>query len=259
VIYLKKNFGTKEAIKRWDMHAKRITSAYSDKGDIHREVFLNPTLLKLMDRVQDKRVLDAGCGEGYLSRILAKLGASVIAVDFSKKMLELAQERTPQELNINYEHGNCEDLRFLEGNSFDLIVSNMVIQDLAEYEKAIKEMYRLLVYGGYFIFSILHPCFITPDSGWVKSADGEKLYWKVDNYFYEGAYEQIFPQDHKDKLLYFHRTLTSYVNVILDAGFRISAMVEPKPSNEMIEKYPSFKEDFRSSDFLVFKLIKEKF
>lgn len=76
------------------------------------------------------------------------------------------------------------------------------------------------------------------------------------NYFYEGAYDQIFPLDQKDKLLYFHRTLTSYVNTIVKTGFRIEALVEPKPSDEMIKKYPSFIEDFRCSDFLVFKLIK---
>ncbi|WP_202081185.1 class I SAM-dependent methyltransferase [Caldalkalibacillus salinus] len=253
---MNKNFKTQEAIRRWDMHAETFASGYSEVGDIHREVFLNPTLLDLLDSVHGKRVLDAGCGEGYLSRMLSKLGASVLGIDYSNKMLEIAKDRTPKSLDIRYEHGNLEDLSFLEDQSFDLIVSNMVIQDLSEYDRAINEMYRLLVDGGWFIFSILHPCFITPGSGWVKSEDGEKLYWKVDNYFYEGAYEQAIPLDQDEKLVYFHRTLTSYVDTVIRAGFRIEQLVEPKPSSEILEKYPSFTEDFRCSDFLVFKLAK---
>lgn len=50
-------------------------------------------------------------------------------------MLEIAKKSTSNDLGIQYRHGNCENLFFLEDNSFDIIVSNMVIQDLANYEK----------------------------------------------------------------------------------------------------------------------------
>ncbi|MGB5945492.1 class I SAM-dependent methyltransferase, partial [Paenisporosarcina sp.] len=159
---MKNTLGTEDAIKRWDQNAEIITANYSENGDLHREVLLNPSLFSLVGDVNQKNILDAGCGEGYLSRIFAKSGASVVAVDYSKNMLELARNKTPKELNIKYQHGNCEELNFLEDESFDVIVSNMVIQDLENYKEAIKEMYRLLVKGGSFVFSILHPCFVTP-------------------------------------------------------------------------------------------------
>lgn len=69
------SFDSKEAIRRWDKNAVKYASTYGEKGDLHREIFLNPTILDLIGSVKDKRVLDAGCGEGYLSRMLAKLGA----------------------------------------------------------------------------------------------------------------------------------------------------------------------------------------
>lgn len=245
-----------EAIRRWNENAARFVSTYSENGDIHREVLLNPTILDLLGAIQGKRVLDAGCGEGYLSRMLAKLGAHVVGVDYSENMIKMAHERTSEDLGIRFVHGNCEELSSFQDGTFDLIVSNMVIQDLPNYDMAISEMYRLLTENGVFIFSILHPCFITPGSGWVRSENGDKLYWKVDHYFNEGVYEQALPVDNNDKILFFHRTLTSYFHTIRNAGFQIETMIEPKPSEEMLEKYPSFEEDLRCSDFIVFKLRK---
>lgn len=248
-----RNMGTEEAIKRWDQFADAYSVTHAEQGDRHKEIFLNPTLFSLMGTVKDQKVLDAGCGEGYLSRLLANLGAHVTAVDYSKRMLEIAKERTTSE-QIDYKYGNCEDLSFLEDQSFDLIVSNMVIQDLADYEKVFLEMNRLLVNGGNFIFSITHPCFITPNSGWEKDQNGEKLHWNVDQYFYEGPYEQRIGG--AERILLFHRTLTSYVNTAIQSGFRIEGLIEPKPSPEMLKKYPTFEEDFRCADFIVFKLKK---
>ena len=54
-------------------------------GDIHRVVLLNPTIFSLLGEVDGNHLLDAGCGEGYLSRLLVKKGARVTAVDFSQK------------------------------------------------------------------------------------------------------------------------------------------------------------------------------
>lgn len=249
-----KNIGTEESIKRWDRFADAYSATHGERGDLHKEVFLNPTLFSLMGPVKDKRVLDAGCGEGYLSRLLAKSKAMVTAVDYSPRMIEIAKARTPNDLLIDYQQGNCEDLHFLQEKSFDLIVSNMVIQDLANYEQAFQEMYRLLVDGGCFVFSILHPCFVTPNSGWERTKDGEKLHWNVDQYFYEGAYEQRLGDE--ERMILFHRTLTSYINSLMKAGFQLESVVEPKPSKEMLTKYPSFEEDFRCADFIVFKLKK---
>lgn len=243
---------TEEAIRRWNMHAGKFTAKYTEEGDRSREVLLNPALQACMGPLGGKKVLDAGCGEGYLSRKMVKAGASVEAVDYSTEMLKLARERTPSALGITYHHGNLEKLEMFGDQSFDLIVSNMVIQDLAHYEQAIAEMQRLLVPGGRFIFSILHPCFQTPQSGWVKDETGKKLYWKVDQYFNEGPLEQDMPYDQEEKFLYFHRTLSSYVQTIIEAGLLLEGMIEPKPSAEMLEKYPHFHEDLNVSNFLIF-------
>lgn len=245
-----------EVIRRWDTHAEELTARFTPLGDPSREVLINPVLFRFLGSVNHKRILDAGCGERYLSRILTERGAHVVAVDYSRKMLEIAQKRTPESYPIEYYHGNCENLDFLESEAFDIIVSNMVLQDLPDYEKALNEMNRLLVENGVLILSIIHPCFGTPESKWIKNDEGEKLYWKVDRYFDEVPYEQRFPLGAKDGVLLFHRTLTSYFRAIKSTGFLIEELTEPSPSQEMIEKYPAFKDDWRMCHFLIFKLKK---
>lgn len=150
----KETIDTKEAVRRWDLFADAYSANHGEQGDIHKEVFLNPSLFSLMGSLGGKKVLDAGCGEGYLSRLIAKSGAFVTAVDYSKRMIKIAKERAPDDLKIEYKDGNCEDLHFFQDTQFDLVVSNMVIQDLANYKEALKENYRLLKDGGSFIFSI---------------------------------------------------------------------------------------------------------
>ncbi|SDC66108.1 class I SAM-dependent methyltransferase [Shouchella lonarensis] len=247
-----KNAGTEESIRRWNDFAKSYAADQTEQGDLSRRWLLNPAILSLIGDIKGKRVLDAGCGEGYLSRMLDNRGAKVTAVDYSTSMLDIAKKRTTKVDAITFQQGNCEDLSFLQSKSFDCIVSNMVIQDLANYEQAFQEMHRLLVAGGTFVFSILHPCFVTPEYGWERGEDGEPSHWKVDKYFYEGAYEQDFGD--KENMLFFHRTLTSYVNTLTKTGFVLEELVEPQPSKEILEAHPEAALKLRRPDFIVFKL-----
>lgn len=247
-------YDSAEAIRRWDLHARHIVK-YMDpqEGDPHRIVLLNPALFQLLPEVDGKRVLDAGCGEGYLSRKLARLGARVTGVDYSGEMLAIAGERTDPALGIRYLHGNCEHLDFLDAGSFDVVVSNMVLMDMADHRAALEGFHRLLVAGGILVFSVSHPCFTTPDHGWVKDENGVKLHWKVDRYFEEGANEQPVPQEAEEGLILFHRTLSNYIRTLLHASFALLDVIEPKPAEEMIQEYPRFRDDSRMCDFIVFK------
>jgi len=77
----------------------------------------------------------------------------------------------------------------------------------------------------------------------------------VDRYFFEGAFEQAWPSNAGEGLLLFHRTLSTYLNALLNVGFELLDVVEPKPSEEMLSRYPEFRNDLRMSHF-VFKAIK---
>ena len=251
-------YDSTEAIRRWNTHARALTENFTEEGDKHRIVLLNPVLLQLLGNVKGKKILDAGCGEGYLSRLLAKQGAFVTGIDFSEEMLAIAQERTNPALGIRYVHDNCEKMDYFDIESFDIIVSNMVLQDLSDHKAALQSMRRVLVDRGLLIFSIPHPCFSTPNCGWVRGNKGKKLYWKVDRYFEECAFEQDWPPNTDEGLLLFHRTLSTYLTTLLNVGFELLDVVEPKPSEEMLSRYPEFVDDLRMSHFIVFKTIRAR-
>lgn len=247
---------------QWDANAAEWARQVRARMDLYREHVNNPCMIEMLGDIKGLRVLDAGCGEGTSSRLLAGLGAEVVGVDFSKEMLRLAieeEERRPR--GIEYHWGNLCDLSFLDDETFDVIASFMTIMDVACIEKTFEEFHRVLKSGCRFLFSILHPCFATiPVAGWVFDkpddlSDSNRLYYKVDKYWMESAREmnwQVVGGDRElpGRNVDFHRTLSSYVNALNDAGFVVSRMQEPRPQEILIQIDPKFKKNLRIPYFL---------
>ena len=137
-------FDQNEGTKRWDNNAEPWHRFFGEK-DLNRCDLLDPIILEVLGDIKGKHILDAGCGDGYLSRKLAKLGARVAGVEISQKMLNFAileQKKSP--LPIDYYQSDCSSMPFLADSSFDVVVTNNVIQDVADYKGAFQEFSRLL-------------------------------------------------------------------------------------------------------------------
>ena len=114
------------------------------------------TLRELLPDFKDKRVLDLGCGYGWHCIYAMEHGASsVVGVDISHKMLEVAKEKThfPQ---VEYKCCAIEDVEFPE-ESFDVILSSLAFHYVADYEILVKKIYRILKSGGKLVFTVEHP------------------------------------------------------------------------------------------------------
>jgi len=241
-----------EVKKRWDDFAEDMGRAYTTEGDLNRIYLLNPAILQLVGELKEKNVLDAGCGEGYLSRKMLALGAKVTAFDHSPRMVEVAKQKS-KGLNIPIFQGDFQELSMIKDNEFDIVVSNMVIHDVPDHNLAIREAYRVLKPGGIFVFSILHPCFDTPESGWVKDSNGNKMYWKVSKYFAQGVVRQ---ETSNGSILMFHRTLSNYFKTLRQYGFVIDDMIEPEPTDEAIEAHNDYMSFKNICHFIVIKAMK---
>lgn len=101
--------------------------------------------------VAGKRVLDAGCGIGYGSQMLASVAASVVAVDYCPDAVLYARENHPAS-NLRHVAGDVTRLGFRD-HSFDVVVSLEVFEHILEYRAYLDEVRRLLVPGGMFVMS----------------------------------------------------------------------------------------------------------
>ncbi|MFQ6078163.1 MAG: class I SAM-dependent methyltransferase [Thermodesulfobacteriota bacterium] len=245
----------------WNRNAKGWAQVM-DKGNVYRQLTV-PAFLELVGDVTGLRILDAGCGEGNLTRMLAQRGAKVIGVDISEEMIRIARQKEAESpLGIEYVVGDLSCLSSLSLGTFDVVVCFFVLMDLPNHVKVIREIHRVLKPKGRFLIAILHPCFNPPVHGWER-CDDEFLFYKVDRYFYRVKIKEPFvltTTEGKRQLdyprIYFHRPLEDYIHALLGCGFRISKFVEPTPTPEIITSDPQWEKCGRIPYFLIMEAIR---
>jgi len=203
-------------------------------------------LLEFAGDLRGKQVLDAGCGEGHNTRILARRGAHLTGVDISERMigLALAEERRAP-LGIQYVRTSYTDLGVFPPGRFDAVISFMALMDGPRFDLAMRESFRVLRPGGLLVFSITHPCFITKGGRWLRNEDGVKVKWMISEYFNPAGWVERWrftdapPEAPEFAVPRFDRTLSEYVNGLIDAGFVLRQIEEPRPSEEYCRAHPS--------------------
>ena len=90
---MKDDFSVEDVARYWDENAAGWAEQVRRGADVAREWLNNPAFLAFVGDLRGRRVLDAGCGEGYNTRILARRGARMTGVDISEKMLARLQQK----------------------------------------------------------------------------------------------------------------------------------------------------------------------
>lgn len=238
-----------EVANHWDKNADLWADHVARGWDLYHEYLNNPSFLKLVGDLKGKKVLDAGCGEGYNTRILARQGAHVTGIDISRKMLahaRAAEKKGP--LGITYEAASFTDLSMFPQATFDAAVSFMAMMDSPDYAKGVREIHRVLKPGGDFFFNISHPCFMTLGFEWIRNRRGNPVKVVQSHYFSKEHYVERWKfsgVENKDTvppfaIPYFGRTLSDYVNPLADAGFILKKIQEPRPSAKLCQEQPEF-------------------
>lgn len=189
-------------------------------------------LQKILPNFKNKRVLDLGCGYGWHCKYAVENGAShVLGTDISHKMLEVAKEIN-SDVNITYQCSAMEDLSFPE-ETFDIILSSLAFHYIKDFNKLVQEITKWIKIGGEIVFSVEHPVFTSYGTqDWFYDENGNILHFPVDNYYYEGKREAVFLGEIITK---YHRTLTTYLNTLLQNGFQLQHIIEPQPPKEMLD------------------------
>ena len=228
--------------RAWDSAAEKWDASYGKYGDSYRQNIFNPVLFSLLGDVRGKRILDAGCGAGYLSRLLTENGGRVTGVDLSRKFIEIARgHEKRRSLGIRYEEADLANLSRFSTATFDIVASVYVLCDTRDCSKAICEIARVLKANGRFVFLIGHPCFGWQSGGWHKvPRDSQRtedaLYFKSDNYFRRGTLESQWGE--LPVLPSFHRPLSDYFHFLKRAGFLVRNLIEPRPIPKALRDRP---------------------
>ncbi|MCY2929815.1 MAG: class I SAM-dependent methyltransferase [Planctomycetota bacterium] len=238
-----------EVGRYWDDNAEAWTVLSRAGYDHSRDTFNTPQFLAILPDVRGRSGLDVGCGEGHNTRLLAERGAKMTAVDIAPKFLEYARQAERESpRGIEYIQASAQNLPFA-GASFDFVTAFMSLMDIPAPEAAIGEAFRVLRPGGFLQFSICHPCFQTPRWEWAMDENGRRKGIVCGNYFdrHDGLVEEwIFgaaPEELKQRygkfrIPRFFRTLSEWVNTLVETGFVIARMQEPAPDVEMVRRDP---------------------
>ena len=199
-------------------------------------------LKKMLPDFAGKRVLDIGCGFGWHCNYAAAQGAQhVVGTDISQKMLAVANQKNDF-ANVEYQCIAMEDLAFAPA-SFDVVISSLAFHYTPDFVQMCKKVNGFLAPGGSFVFSVEHPVFTAQGSQeWIYDETGNPDHWPVDDYFNEGQREAVFLGE---RVVKYHKTLTTYLNGLLQTGFCIKAMVEPQPAGHLLHSVPGMKDELR--------------
>jgi ubiquinone/menaquinone biosynthesis C-methylase UbiE len=212
-------------------------------------------LKALIPELPNKNVLDLGCGFGWHCRYAREQHArSVIGIDISEKMLKKAREKTDDPF-ISYIKMPIEEIHFTE-SQFDVVISSLAFHYVESFDSICKKVYECLTPGGTFVFSVEHPIFTArKEQDWFLDEQGIRIHWPVDNYQSEGVRKTTFLTENVVK---YHRTISTYINDLIGAGFSIRVIKEPVPTDEMLKSVPDMKDEIRRPMFLIISAEKYK-
>ena len=233
----------------WDGNAEAWAKLSRRGYNVSRDQITMPAFLTLLPEVSGLSGLDIGCGEGHSTRLLAQRGARMTAVDISPTFIRLAGEQEEREpLAIEYWEASALALPFPD-QQFDFAVAFMSLMDIPQPDRALREAFRVLQPGGFLQLAITHPCFDTPRRGWVRDGAGRKIAYQSGDYFTQAQGQVkawLFPATPPEvrhglppfQTPKFFRTLSAWVNNLLDTGFALERMDEPCASEDTLRRFP---------------------
>lgn len=214
------NWTNDMAIQQWGAMPRTVLEQTAHDGDFAKRHLVNPVLLRMLGDLPGRRVLDAGCGNGYLSRMLAKRGADVVAVEPGQSLFDFAVEQeTAAPHGIRYVQADLCALPDL-GGPFDAVVASMVLPAVPDWTGAMQACVHALKPGGLFVFAVNHPCFEQLWPAWRDHGE-----YRTHRYLAE--YEIPGPSG-----VDFHRSISTYLNQLIRVGCQLVEVAEPGLSPE---------------------------
>lgn len=225
-----------ETCNIWNQNAAFWDDKMRDGNDFQR-ILVGPASERLLNLQPGENVLEIACGNGVFARRMAQLGVSIVATDFSEKLLERARARTSEHTDrIEYRLVDAtheDEIIALGQQRFDAVICNMAIMDMSEIDPLMRGIRQVLKRNGRFVFSLMHPCFNnmattlcveeTDNNGDLTTTSSIK----ITKYLYLTQQKGLGIIGQPAPHYYFHRPLHTLFNACFRAGFVLDGLEEP--------------------------------
>lgn len=216
--------------KRLDTSWNSVASWYNDllkNNDSYQSQVVMPNLLRILNLKNGETVYDIACGQGYFSGAFAKSGATVVASDISKNLIEQARKDIK---GVSFYITPAHRAQFLKDKSIDTVVIVLAIQNIENVAEVFNECSRVLKKTGRMVLVLNHPSFRIPQaSDWYFK--DEVQYRIISKYLSESrVFIDMNPGEKnpkkKIKTFTFHRSLQYYMKLLARNGFAITRLEE---------------------------------
>ncbi len=236
--------------RAYDANAEFWVQIIREHRDKYRRGLTDQAVLSAIGDAHGLAVLDAGCGEGYMSRILAENGAKVTGIDFSADLIKAAKtHKLSAELPVTFDVGSVNSLPYDPG-TFDLVLCNHLLNDLNDPAQAIREFARVLSDNGRIVILMLHPCFYNKHAE--RDQPGNNLL--TSTYFQTRSVTQNFEVDGLHSPVpntTWLRPLEFYTKTLQESGFAITSLGEPHPSEQLLRSDDWWRTSFTRPLFIL--------
>ncbi len=195
----------------WNANAAAWTQSVREGHIASRRLVTDQAVFDAVMSLAPARVLDAGCGEGWLARRLAANGMEVTGFDGSAPLIAKARESGGGRFAVcDYDAFSADPHRI--GTAFDVVVFNFALLS-EEVAPLLRAAASILASGGAIVIQTLHPASVCTDE---RYEDG----WKVEHF--EGMGE-----GYSTPMPWYFRTLGSWVRQVREAGLNLADIQEP--------------------------------
>jgi len=222
-----------------------IYLAHTERPDSWNNLYERPYMLSKIHSLQDKSVLDLGCGSGFYTKRVLEMGAHVTAIDASKIMIDRLSSsiKSPK---LRLIHADItKPLSFLESESFGWVICSLVLHYVEDWEPLLSELHRVMRKNGKLIISTHHPF-------------TDYLFLDKRSYFENKLVEDTWGRDdHLFKVHYYTRSLTDVLQPIITSQFNIESIEEPLPTERIKEVSPESYERLSEKPGFLFIVLKK--
>lgn len=194
----------------WEANAEAWTAAVRGGEIASRRLATDEAIVDFVLRMRPAKVLDVGCGEGWLSHRLASQNIDVLGIDASEALIARAREGSGEFRVLSYEDLVADPPRAGEG--YDVAVCNFALLD-ETLEPILAALASRLSPRGAVVIQTVHP--------WTARGTGPyRNGWRTEDF---NSFGEAFPAS----MPWFFRTLGSWIDEMRSAGLRLARMVEP--------------------------------